>query len=406
MEAKNSIGAAVGILYASYFTFILSALLITRSSSIAGYASNAVVIIIIAAFLLTNLGPLSKKTTFGQLLLFLFTIPVIGLISVVRFDIYSILIFLKIILFVLFFSLANITRQEFCDFLNKTYVAYALLSILFFFNLMPFTLYEKWDHPTMYVDTSFFSYYIFYGLEGGASVMDSYSGLVLIINVFLNKSENRKYYIALSIFFVLWTLKMTPLAGLLVSILGYFFIRNRSVAIVTILTGNIIFSLTIYALVNQIDPFGPELPFWEICYGATHGRSMIWEQQFNIMLKEYQLVNYLVGGYDTATFEVPALQIWGQSTGEYYDNPHNTYLLMLFRSPLLFVVYYIVLVCQAIIRYKRNEFVIVLFILIVCYTNSSIISLQNPVYIFAILFLLVSKQETQHHENTLPASGE
>src|ERR1043165_2769804 len=145
-------------------------------------------------------------------------------------------------------------------------------------------------------------------MEGSESYIDSYSGTVLILNIFFCKLPSRKFYIFFSAFFTLYTLRITPLAPLLLCFIGYFFIRRKATALIFLLSINFFFGLILYWLVNEIDPFNLSLPFWDLMYGATHGRSMIWQQQLAIMVKEYNPINYIAGGYDVKLFSIPALQ--------------------------------------------------------------------------------------------------
>lgn len=393
------------MLYISYFIFFSSAFLMNRNSSMVLYTTNVILILILGAYLLVNITRINNYPSIGNIILIGVTLPILLIAGAFRSDIYTIILFLKILIFVTFFRMAKISSADFCRFVNITYLIYVLVSVLFFYNLMPFSLYERWEHPTMYADIGPLHYYVFLGMEGSASYIDSYSGTVLILNIFFCKLPSRKFYIFLSSFFTLYTLRMTPLAALLFCFVGYFFIRRKITALAFLLSINLLFGIIVYWLVNEIDPLNLSVPFVDLMYGATHGRSMIWQQQIDIMFKEYTSLNYIAGGYDVKRFSIPALQIWGQETGDFYDNPHNTYLMLLFRSPILFVIYYLSLLYLIFRKFERKEFVLMLFILIVCYTNSSIISIQNPIYLFTLLFLLLNQFRKQSNEDIMLASG-
>src|SRR5690606_15204162 len=165
--------------------------------------------------------------------------------------------------------------------------------------LVPIRLYETMDHFTEDIQIGGISCSVFYGMDGSPAYMDSYSGTVLLLNLLIYKGPQRQFFIALSLFFVMYTLKMTPLAGLLVSLLCYYPIRNRNSALIAIITGNLLFVLVCYWLLKDIDPIDVGISFKDLMCFATHARTMIWEQHLSILLKEYKPINYLLGGYDS-----------------------------------------------------------------------------------------------------------
>lgn len=388
------------VLYLIYSIFLLSSFFLSRSSMISMYAGNLTIICVLLSYLLIFHQKERIKFSLGELSLFFFTFSIISFFLIRQVDVFTVLFYTKLVLLLLFFKYARVDRNEFISFLNSTYLIYCLISLLFYFDIVPFKIYQKWDHPTMYINLGFFKYFMFYGLEGNTSFIDSYSGFIVLINIFLNSSRFKRFYISLSLFFLFWSLKLTPVAGVLASVTIFVFIRRSVSAFILVLIGNLIFVLVIIMLVNHYDPLNLQVSFWQLMYVATHARSMIWEQQIIIMLEKYTFYNYLFGGYDSEVFSIPSLQLWGEETGNYYDNPHNSYLILFFRSPILFLVYYFSLVIKILSRFRRKEFVLVVYVLIICYTNSTILGLQNPIYIlFLVHILTLYEPNKSNHKN-------
>ncbi|MFB2118254.1 hypothetical protein [Parapedobacter sp. 2B3] len=396
---RNSL--SVSLLYFVYFAFLLAALLTTRSSLAPVYFSNIVSVGAIIVYVFVCSRKLGQKIDLPLLLVVIVAFFTIFFSVFLGSEIYTALLYLKIISLVGFFCVVRVDKEQFVKFLNVTYLVYALLSLFIFYNIIPIAHYSRWDHYSMYVNLGQVKYAIVYGLEGSVAYLDSYSGFILLVNIFLNKGKNRRVYIFLSCLFILLTFKMTPIIGLLISLLTYYVIRNRYSAISFLLVANFFFIVLLYLLIKDIDPFDSVLSFKDYAYIVTHARTMIWEQQIPTMLKSYNISDYIFGGYNSKLFSVAGTQLWGSDTGTFYDNPHNTYLLLFFRSAFLFVLFYSTLLIAVFKNFNRKHSVIILFIMLVCYSNSSIISLQNPVYIISLTYLLINYKE---NENTLHPS--
>ena len=136
-------------------------------------------------------------------------------------------------------------------------------------------------------------------------------------------------------------------------------------------------------------------------YLATHARSTIWEQQVFILLTEYKWSQYIFGGFNVELFSVPTFQITGAETGNMQSNPHNTYLLLLFRSPLLTVVGLYLLFINMITKMDKKYYVPISFILLACYTNSAIISLENPIFIYILVFSLLGIKRQKQKKSVI-----
>jgi len=265
--------------------------------------------------------------------------------------------------------------------------------IVYFF--LPNTLYPLQDHFENYVEIGPVKYLVFHSVEGGASTIDSYSALILVCNLFLidKKTTYNRFFILLSIIMIIYSLKMTPVFALLLSLNSFVLIRNKYVAIIFI-----IFILTIFITVISylfIDPIiSGGIHFSSIIYAATHARSMIWVQQLEIFFNTYTVKDYIFGNYTSDLFSVKVFQLNGFEKNETYSNPHNTYLLLLYKAPVLLFIYYINYLKLIFTGFERKSFVIISFISIACLSNSSLISLGNPVYIIIITYLLSRKNQS------------
>jgi hypothetical protein len=132
--------------------------------------------------------------------------------------------------------------------------------------------------------------------------------------------------------------------------------------------------------------------FFTLAYLATHARSMIWVQQLDILINEYSFFDFLFGSFSTEKFSVNALQITGgEIEQDGIGNPHNNYLLLFYQMPIPFIIAYLTFVSKMYAHFDRNWFIVIFLISIACFTNSTIISLHNPIYIMIVCFYLTKK---------------
>ena len=184
---------------------------------------------------------------------------------------------------------------------------------------------------------------------------------------------------------------MTPLVGLIAGVLTYYLIRNKYSSLIYLLFILTAFIIALNLLFINPKVYGP-IRFSSVMYVVTHARSMIWVQQLEILVKTYTLKDYFFGNFTSELFSVKAYQLGGFEKNVYYDNPHNTYLLLFFKAPLLFIIYYMKYLNLIFKQYNRRTFVIISFIGIACLSNSSLISLGNPVYLIILAFLLTHQE--------------
>lgn len=121
---------------------------------------------------------------------------------------------------------------------------------------------------------------------------------------------------------------------------------------------------------------------------ATHARSSIWLGQIDYYLTHFQFADFFYGPLDER-MTVDFIDGEGRFHKDSY-NPHNTYLALLFRSSVMFAIFYALFLWGVFRRARRNTFPVLFFVSIVAYTNASIIGLQNPAYLLVVMFLLMA----------------
>ena len=137
--------------------------------------------------------------------------------------------------------------------------------------------------------------------------------------------------------------------------------------------------------------FGGDIDLRMLAYTLTHARSMIWEQQLEHVVQNFTWIDYIFGHFSVAEFSVPTLQLDGTDAGGFESNPHNNYLLLFYRSPLLFFVFYFIfIICQH-RNFSKENFSILFFIFLAGFMNSSLISLGNPIFLMVIAYILVER---------------
>jgi len=128
---------------------------------------------------------------------------------------------------------------------------------------------------------------------------------------------------------------------------------------------------------------------------------MIWVQQLEIMVNNYTFLDYIFGRFSAAEFSVPTYQLEGAETGGESLNPHNNYLLLLFRSPFLLVLFAVIFLVAQYKSYSKYSFPVILLIFLAALTNSSLIGLGNPTYILLLIYVLLEKPNNIVANNTV-----
>lgn len=383
----------VKILYCSFIIFFISSLFSNNQSAAFLYVANVLMVFIFIIFLLSKPGSIVLPKDIFYLALIFLTLGLVAVQPISKSHIYSVLIFFKIMIVCLFFYQNKIGEKSFINFVNTTYVFYLMISILFWLGLLPNpNLNAFLIKDEFLVSVGSWSYYVLPGIEGSPANIDSYSAMVLLLNIFVKVSQkSRKFVIFCAIAAILLSLRLTAIMGVILLLTLAPLLRIKHWFALFNITAFMAFLLLLYAL--HIDfifnLFNIHIDISTIAYLATHARSVIWEQQVFILFSEYDWNHYIFGGFNVELFNVPTFQITGTETGKSQSNPHNTYLLLFFRSPLFMMTLLSLLLINMVTTMDKKYYIPISFILLACYTNSAIISLENPIFLYVLIFSLL-----------------
>lgn len=379
----------VSVLYIIAVIFSISIFFKNSESAVGQLIASSLIQLIILAMLI--IGRKQVKLARWKFLIAIFTLEMVLMLLVRSRSHYAVMLYSEIIIFIVFFSVYSIPRIKFIAFLNSTYMVYLVASVMVWLGVVPNVFYDPVLKDEFYISFGFISYFILYGIEGSPAFIDSYSALVLVVNIFMNHCPSRRWFIAASIFGIIASFRLTPMIALLAVFMLYpIYKQSRYVAITTLLTVFAIFLLLLYVLLNSayIVFGGEEIDIWVLAYAVTHGRSMVWLQQLDVLFTSYDLYDYIFGRYSIDLFGVQAMQVWGEEKDVIMSNPHNTYMLLFYRSPLLFVMFLIIFFIAVFRRYDKFTFPVLFVIFLSAFTNSSIISLGNPVFLMSVVYFL------------------
>lgn len=391
----------LSILYFGYILFIFS-IKFNAISNVASYTGNILFISACLIFVLIREDVYKIVASIYVWLIFLFCVLFFGFGSFFGLSPYGIIFYLKVIVLIVFFYNSKIKLLDFIGFLNNTYLIYLFLSLLVYFNIIP-QLVEK-DNLNIFIESYFgLTFTTMYGIEGSTASIDSYSALVLVINLFLNTNKKRFIFVFLSLFIALWTTRMTPIVSVIVIIIAYIFTFNRKLALMLIIFPMIIFIIVIYLLVYQsiyVSYEGASIPFVDALAFSTHSRAYFWQSQLTYLLNDYSIKDYIFGRFDEGfDFDL----IIGNRVKN--NNPHNSYLYLFYRSPLLFLIFYNLFLTYFYKNYRKAFVPPIFFILLSSFTNVSILGIYNPSYLLVIVFLLVEGAKNKNDEFSANSSS-
>ncbi|CDG81596.1 hypothetical protein [Janthinobacterium agaricidamnosum] len=385
----------IAVLYAVYLAFFFSIFFRSNESAISEYVSTMFGLMCIFLLILQN--GIKTLQAEWQRRLFIFFALVFGIFCCMQLhdnNSYTVALYLKVMLFIWFFSVFEVDRQDFILFINRTYLLYLLVATLLWSGLVPNTLFEYVDTEEFRVNLGFLHYGILYGVEGSPATIDSYSSLVLLINLFMYSGSHRKFYLAASLFGVLASFRLTPLVAVFAVFALYPFYKNRrylSSLILVSISALFVAVLLAVGMDGNMSIFGSDVDMRMLAYSLTHARSMIWEQQLSHVMQNFTWVDYIFGHFSVAEFSVPTFQLDGSDSGAFESNPHNNYLLLFYRSPFLFIAFYFVFIFCQHRNFSKENFPILFFIFLAGFMNSSLISLGNPIFLMFITYVLVKR---------------
>ena len=369
-------------LYTLFFAFILSCILsITRDDNMLYYLFSLIGIL----FVLFEIGLTKSKAffrfnTLDAIFLCVFSI-LISLSLLLRFEPMGFVLLLLFLSILIYFKVIKLSICRLLKIINITYLFYLILSIISYSGV--FLSQQDELVNSFFVDYGVVSFETLYGLEGSTASIDSYSTLVLLLNIFLNKSLMKYLFIFITLVVILWTARLTPIVMFLFSIASFFFVRNRFIAIF-LLTSIFIafFAFTFIELyLPDADTFVKNIPNTVLLHIATHGRTFIWAEQFKSISDNFSVVDYLIGNYKYAEVLIP----WGGDGP--YANSHNSFFHLFFRIGIAAIFMIIFFIRKVFYNFDRRTFPIIFGIFLSATTNGTIFYVGNPVFLLVLIYL-------------------
>lgn len=377
-------------LLAFYYLFVgfIVASMFGVDGNAAFYAVSLLFLLGGSFLLLIRIGS-RRRINIRFLLLGLALVPLLFCGTLERHSLYMRLLALEVLLLFFLFKEYRVSLAAFTRCLNLSYGVFFAFSALDWLGLLP--LVEHDSKNSFAISVAGYTIETLYGLGGSTADIDSYSGLVLMWNLFINRGQSRWLMIGLSAVAMLLTFRFTPVVALLAACLSYLLVWNRTLAMLALILPALGFVMVLVIL--QIDPVAPVplMPgtdWYSLLWKATHARSSIWLGQIDYYLTHFQFADFFYGPLDER-MTVDFIDGEGRFHKDSY-NPHNTYLALLFRSSVMFAIFYALFLWGVFRRARRNTFPVLFFVSIVAYTNASIIGLQNPAYLLVVMFLLMA----------------
>ena len=396
---KQTDNKNIFILYIVYYLSFFIVFTKTRDSALSEYTSSVLIIVIFFTFLSLNFLN-NKYIKMNFFLLSMIIIFFMLLAPIIKTYFYAIVLYIEVLLISLFFSRTYIKKESFIKFLNITYLSYLLVSILVWINLIPNFVYDAsfFYVNEFYVDLGFIGWYILPGFDGSPAGLDAYSAAIAIINILFNTKRSKSIFIVFAIIGVVLTFRLTPFMIFIFVGLTYYFYKYKYFSIFLMFSIFMSFILVLYLLYIDYSFLynGKHINIWELGYVVTHARTMIWVQQLDILFDTYTLFDYIFGKFSISLFGVPHYQLWGAIRGdEFHGNPHNTFLLLFFRAPLLFLIMFIIFIYTVFSNYNQKRFTVIFILFLASFTNSSIISLGNPIFLIILIYFLIYKEKNE-----------
>lgn len=373
-------------LYYLFFAFI-GASMVGVDGNAAFYA-GMLPFLLAGGFLLVLRVGMRQSIKLRFLFLCLILVPLLFCGALEKYSLYMRLLVLEFLLLFFLFSEYRVSLGAFTRCLNLSYVLFFALSLLDWLGILPLVPHD--NKNSFYISIAGRTIETLYGLGGSTADIDSYSGLVLMWNLFVNRGGRyRLVMLALSGLAMLLTFRFTPIVGLLAACLTYLFVWNRLLAMLALILPAMGFVAVLVILL--VNPFA-QVPltntdWYSLLWKVTNARSSIWLGQIDYYLSQFRFADFFFGPLDER-MTVPFIDGEGRFHKNSY-NPHNTYLALLFRSTTAFVVLYTLFLWGVFRRVRRNTFPVIIFMSIVAYTNVAIISLQNPAYLLVTMYLLM-----------------
>jgi hypothetical protein len=276
---------------------------------------------------------------------------------------FPIFFFSFLVLYYFYFRLWPSDVSSFLIVTNYTYLFYILVSLLCYLFL-----------PSYYksVSLELISFRAFHGIEGSPANIDSYSVFVLLINMFYNVRRTRWLIYILSLVVLFFAGATTPILILLVVFGSLVFLKVfRSFSVLVILFMLSMFSVFYLSLNDSVSN--------AMIILATNGRNIIWDQQISNM-----------GWHNLYWGDVVASTVEIHWSGGETNNPHNVFLFLMLRLGILFSFVFMVFVILKARKQHIKKQLLVMAFLAAGISNSNVMYLGNPFYLYMLGFCLTS----------------
>jgi hypothetical protein len=364
-----------------FLSFIISAILsIGREDNLLYYLFSLIGLsVILFTILLVKSKTFFKFNTLDAI----FLISISSLISLGMFFYFEpmgIVLLLLFLSLVYYFKIIKLSVVKLLKVVNITYLIYLSLSIISYSGLI---LAQEPDSLNSFVKNyGFISFETLYGLEGSTAAIDSYSALIILLNIFLNKRLTKYLIITIALFALVWTTRFTPIVMFFFSLISYALVRNRFTAVfalISIFIGFFIFSYLEMFFPND-DFLLKGIPNSILLKMATHGRTFIWSEQLKSISDNFSLIDYLIGNYSYANVQIP----WsGGSTA----NSHNSFFHLFFRIGIAAIFMILFFIRKVFYNFDRRTFPIIFVIFLSATTNGTIFYVGNPVFLLILIYL-------------------
>ncbi|HEY8890129.1 MAG TPA: hypothetical protein VIM70_07715 [Clostridium sp.] len=269
------------------------------------------------------------------------------------------------------------TKSQVLSLINKTAIVYLLVSLVL--NYTPLSFLSLYNDRL--ITNKFFPHllYRFLGIEGTPAGADIFYSLVLISNIVLNKTKNRRFFITLSVIILVWTSSFAPILSIVGALLILPFSNNK-VAKATY--GSMIWLYQF--IIIFIYSFG-FVHLNEILNVSSTWRARIWFKMYWSLVSNSTLSTWNLGRKALVNFV-------HQTTT---NNPHNysLFLLEFAGIPMFIIIIGVTTMYFANMKDKYMIFVVAT-LFIYASTNTFIFSIRgNPIFLYILVTYLSFENE-------------
>ena len=276
------------------------------------------------------------------------------------------------LLLLVYFRNKNISIREFVKFVNNTYVCYLFLSVLVTFHIIqPGFTGEEMNQFDIDVGNSTMTTLV--GFSGTTAAIDSYSSIVLLINLLFSTGKIRLLFSSISLLAMLLTFRFTPLVAMGFASSVIFLRENKLITLYKL------FVVTFCAFSFFVPLFYIEdLDFLD---EITHSRAKIWIEYWYIWISS-GISSMLFGIRQQHLPEI----IFTESQG-WFSNPHSSFMRIFLFWGTLFYFVFVVYLYKVVLRIlNKKNLAIVSLVLVCAVTNSIVLWNENPIYILCLVY--------------------